>query len=98
MRYGWILKRRKVVDKWQFTLTVVSRQGDPIPRIPLTREDRRRLLGASLRILDYRHRAGKRISREDVTRIAFFADDGETEIVPCTLLVLGAGDGSSPGP
>jgi hypothetical protein len=86
------------VDKWQFTLTVECRQGEPIPRIPLGREERRRLLGASIRLLGYRYDAGKRISREDFARIALFADDGDTEIVPCTRLVLGADDAASPGP
>ena len=81
---------------FEFTLAVVF--PSRTPRIPLSREDRRRLHGASLRILDYRHKAGKRISREDITRIALFADDGKKEIVPCTRLVLGAGDGSEAGP
>lgn len=83
--------------KWQFTLTVVSRQGDT-PRIPLTREERRRLLGASIRLLGYRHAAGKKISRADVERVVLFADDVETETAPYMQLVLGADDGSEAGP
>ena len=88
-------KRKVETFKWQFTLTVVPRQGEPIPRIPLSREERRRLLSASIRLLGYRCDAGKKISRADIERIVLFADDGETEIVPCTRLVLGAGDGLS---
>jgi hypothetical protein len=89
-------KEKIVMDDWQFTLRITSRQGDPIPQIPLSREDRRRLLGASIRLLAYRHAAGKRISKQDVSRIALFADP-EPEVVGCIELVLGA-DGSSSGP
>jgi hypothetical protein len=81
------------VDNWEFTLTVQSRQG-----IRLSAKDRRLLLGRSLRLLGYRHALGQRILREDVTRIALFADDGETELVQCTQLVPGAGESLSPGP
>lgn len=48
-----------------------ARQAD----ISLTREDRRILLGASLRLLGRRFSCGKRISQDDVLRVASLADD-----------------------
>ena len=83
-------------SNWHFTFTLRSRQDDDPARTPLTSEERRRLLEASLRILTYRYRAGQQISQNDLNRVArLFADDAEPEVVG--RLVLGA-DGSSPGP
>jgi hypothetical protein len=42
---------------------------------PLNPEDRRLLLGASLRLLGNRFTCGKKILQEDVIRIASFADE-----------------------
>lgn len=41
----------------------------------LTSEDRRLLLGASIRVLDRRFTCGKPISKGDVLRVALLADD-----------------------
>jgi hypothetical protein len=46
-------------------------QGD----IRRTREDRRLLLGASLRLLGHRFSCGKPILQDDVVRVASLADD-----------------------
>ena len=43
--------------------------------IPLRPEDRRLLLGASIRLLRHRFACGKPIFQEDVIRIASLADD-----------------------
>jgi hypothetical protein len=42
---------------------------------PLTPEDRRLLLGASLRLLGHRYANGKPIFSDDVIRVASMADD-----------------------
>jgi hypothetical protein len=42
---------------------------------PLAREDRRLLLGASLRLLGHRFICGKPILQDDVIRMASLADD-----------------------
>jgi hypothetical protein len=42
---------------------------------PLTPEDRRLLLGASLRLLGHRFSCGKPILQDDVIRVASLADD-----------------------
>jgi len=82
-----------VDSNWHFTFTLRSRQDDPIP--PLSPEDRRRLLGASIRLLLYRYAAGKRISKQDISRITLFADP-EPDAVGFIQLVLDADDGPSP--
>jgi hypothetical protein len=43
--------------------------------IPLTRADRRLLLGASLRLLAHRFSSGRPIFQDDVIRVATLADD-----------------------
>ena len=42
---------------------------------PLSPEDRRLLLGASLRLLGHRFSSGKTILHDDVLRVASLADD-----------------------
>ena len=42
---------------------------------PLTSEDRRLLLGASLRVLGHRFICGKTIFKDDVIRVVSLADD-----------------------
>jgi hypothetical protein len=42
---------------------------------PITREDRRLLLGASLRLLGHRFTCGKPILQNEVLRVASLADD-----------------------
>ena len=45
--------------------------------IPLSRADRRIILGASLRALAHRFSCGQPIFHDDVARVATFADDVE---------------------
>jgi len=89
------------MDKWQFTFTAVLGQDGRTPRIPLAVCDRRKLLGASLRLLGYRYDAGIAILRADLVRVAeYFADDVESEVIECLQrpLVPGVSDSSEPGP
>ncbi len=75
MRYGVsFLWNGKNVDSTEFTLTLEPRQGNQ--RKPLNPEDRRLLLGASLRLLGHRFVCGKPIFKDDVIRVAALADEG----------------------
>jgi hypothetical protein len=81
---GEFFKRGKYVDTTNCTLEVGTRQDfrgtahssklkqdEP----PLTPEDKRLLLGASLRLLGHRFTCGKPILQDDVIRVALLADD-----------------------
>ena len=59
------------MDSTEFTLTLEPSQY----QTPLTAEERRLLLGASLRVLGYRYANGKPIFSDDVIRVASLADD-----------------------
>lgn len=61
------------MDKTEFTLTLEPRQDEQ--QKPQTSEDRRLLLGASLRVLGHRFVCGKPIFKDDVIRVASLADD-----------------------
>lgn len=52
----------------------VEEKQDPL-ETPLTPEDRRLLLGASLRLLGHRFVCGQPILQDDVIRVASLADD-----------------------
>jgi hypothetical protein len=60
------------MNSTEFTLTLESRQDHGVA---LTPEDRRLLLGASLRLLGRRYSYGQPIFRDDVVRVASLADD-----------------------
>ena len=69
------------MSKGNVTLDRSTRQdfndaADPLnPAIPLSRTDRRLLLGASLRVLQDRFSHGRPIFQSDVLRVATLADD-----------------------
>ena len=59
------------------TLEIETRQ-EPNEKV-LTPSDRRLVLGASLRLLGHRFSTGKPILRDDLVRLAKFADDSPME-------------------
>ena len=59
------------MNRTELTLTLEPSQ----PQTPLTAEDRRLLLGASLRVLGHRYASGQPIVSDDVIRVASLADD-----------------------
>jgi len=61
------------VDAIEVTLAVEHSQHQTY----LTPEDRRLLLGASLRLLGHRYIYGKPILQDDVIRVASLADDAD---------------------
>lgn len=61
------------MDSTEFTFTLERSQDQQ--QTPLTPEDRRLLLGASLRLLGHRFICGKTIFKDDVIRVASLADD-----------------------
>ena len=63
------------MDSTKFTLTLESSQEND--SAILTPEDRRLLLGASLRLLGYRYVYRKPILQDDVIRVASLTDDAE---------------------
>jgi hypothetical protein len=69
------------VDREKVTREVSWRQdfndaADALnPAIPLSRHDRRLLLGASLRVLQNRFSRGRPIFQSDVLRVVMLADD-----------------------
>jgi hypothetical protein len=85
------------MDSEEFILKLGTRQAKHTSGTRLRAADRRLLLGASLRLLARRYTCGKRISKNDVMRVARFADDSEMETV-WRQSVLGADKSLSPGP
>jgi hypothetical protein len=63
------------MDNTSFTLEIEPRQV--FRETVLTPEDRRLLLGASIRLLGHRYAIGKPILQDDVIRVASLADDVE---------------------
>lgn len=62
-----------IVDSTEFTLTVEPSQESH--QTCITPEDRRLLLGASIRLLGRRFSCGKPVLYDDVIRVASLADD-----------------------
>lgn len=58
-------------------LIEVAEESQPQHKTPLSAEERRLLLGASLRLLGHRFFCGKPIFQDDVIRVAALADDVE---------------------
>jgi hypothetical protein len=62
------------MDCTEFTLTLEPSQDGTLN---ISFEDRRLLLGASIRLLGSRFAIGQPIFRDDLVRVASLADDGE---------------------
>jgi hypothetical protein len=70
-------EKEKLMNTTTLTLEIETRQ-EPNEKA-LTPSDRRQVLGASLRLLGHRLGTGKPILRDDVVRLAKFADDSQLE-------------------